>query len=340
MPAKPHLQKDVSQLAKLAAAAVMGPPQQAAQPAPAPVALPMQLVPVPKLLRPATPPSSTLNPQPHPTQLMDPSIPQVPQKVAEIQDCLMHLRKELQKRAFALGDKNPYTAEQIERITSSAEAFEKAAQEEAQCVWAGIEDTLRKEGADEDFIEGIKKEAWIRQTMGAMGTGIKNALPVIGKALGRGVEHGLTASALGGLVGGVPGALAGGAFGGLGGSLGYGKATLLAGGGLAGGAMLANNLLWDSGKDITGNPANRNRALPFVPNKVTGAAGGAMLGGMLANELGMSGPAAWLMPVLGGLGGYHHLPNLMDKWKDPYGYGANAISSGAASMNRSMPLVN
>ena len=291
MPAKHLLQNASFQLAKLAAAH----PAQ-----PQPPGLPIAA-------KPLTSPTSTLNLQPHPSQLMAPQ----PQAAA------------------------PAPAMQ-----------QKAAQEEeAQYIWAGIEDALRKEGADQDFIDGFKKEAFIMPALkmigrglgragGAIGTGLKK----VGPALGRGLEHSMVGSTLGGLVGGLPGAVAGGLFTGLGGTMGYGKATLLGGGALAAGTYMGAKGLWDSGNDITGNPASRNRALPFSSNKITGGIGGALLGGLMANEMGMSGHAAWMMPVLGGLAGYHHLPKLMDKWKDPYGYGANAISGGAASMNRAMPL--
>ena len=298
-------------------------------------------------LKPVTSTTSTLNLQPHPSV----------QKAAEVQDYLGYLRAELHKKAHVLGKDCPYTSDQIDQITSSAEAFEKAAQEEAQCVWAGIEDTLRKEGADQDFIEGFKKEAFIGpvfrgiatggKALGSMlGRGSRAAAGAVGNAAGRagtagmrGLNHGLWGSTIGGLVGGVPGMLAGGLGGLAGGTLGYGKAGLLGGGALAAGTYYgAKNMFGDSGKDITGLAASRNRALPFASNKLTGSIGGALLGSLLANEMGMSGASAWLMPVLGGLAGHHHLPDLMNKYKDPYGYGVNAISGGAASMNRAMPL--
>lgn len=298
-------------------------------------------------LRPVTSTTSTLNLQPHPSV----------QKAAEVQDYLGYLRAELYKRAAELGEDCPYTSDQIDNITSSAEAFEKAAQEEAQCVWAGIEDTLRKEGADQDFIEGFKKEAFIGpvfrgvatggRALGRMiGRGSRAAAGAVGNAAGRlgtagmrGLDHAMWGSAIGGLAGGVPGMLAGGLGGLAGGTLGYGKAGLLAGGALGAGTYYgAKNMFGDAGKDTTGLAANRNRALPVASNKLTGTIGGALLGSLLANEMGMSGSSAWLMPVLGGLAGHHHLPDLMNKWKDPYGYGVNAISAPAAQMNRAMPL--
>jgi len=203
---------------------------------------------------------------------------------------------------------------------------------------------LRKEGADQDFIDGFKKEAFVGamlrgagKLIPAAGKAIGRGLGKVGPALGRGLEHGMYGSMVGSLIPGV-GTTVGGLAGLAGGTLGYGKAGLLAGGALAGGAMLGRGAFGDSGKDTTGLEASRNRALPFASNKTTGAVGGALLGSLLANEMGVSGAGAWMMPVLGGLAGYHHLPNLMDKWKDPYGYGVNAIGAGAAGMNRAMPL--
>lgn len=251
------------------------------------------------------------------------------------EECLLRFRAELHKIALELGEECPYSPERIDEITKSEESFEKAAREEAQCVWVGIEDTLVKAGADEEFLNGLRKEAFIRPLVSMLGKGLAKA----GPALGKGLEHGMWGSMLGSGVG-LP--MVGGAIGLAGGTLGYGRAGLLAGAGLAGAGLAGTKAIGgafgDSGNDITGHAANRNRALPFASNKLTGSLGGALLGGLLANEMGMSGAGAWMMPVLGGLAGYHHLPNLMNKWKDPYGYGANAISDGAARMNRAMPL--
>ena len=267
-----------------------------------------------------------------------PGMPQPPIKLASVEDVLSNLRSKLHKMASELGDECKYSSARIDEITSSPEAFEKAAQEEAQCIWAGIEDTLRKEGADQDFIDGIKKEAFWSK----IGPAVWNGAKAVAGRLGRGLEHGLHGGLIGGGLGGLPGAVVGAAGGLAGGTLGYGRAGLLGAGALGGAGYLATksmqNAFGDSGPDATGLPADRNRAMPFASNKLTGGVGGALLGSMLANEMGMSGNAAWMMPVLGGLAGYHHLPNVMDKWKDPYGYGANSISSGAASMNRALPI--
>jgi len=126
--------------------------------------------------------------------------------------------------------------------------------------------------------------------------------------------------ALGGLMlGGPAGAVLGGLGGGITGTLGTGG-TALAGAGLYG----ANKLL-SSSKDSSGLPADRNRALPFMGNNWAGAAGGALLGSVVGNELGLDGPASWLLPLLGGAAGYNYLPQMMNSYKDPVGYGANAV---------------
>ena len=60
-------------------------------------------------------------------------------------------------------------------------------------------------------------------------------------------------------------------------------------------------------------------------NNWTGAAGGALLGSVIGNELGLDGPASWLLPLLGGAAGYNYLPQMMNSYKDPAGYGANSV---------------
>jgi hypothetical protein len=207
----------------------------------------------------------------------------------------------------------------------------------------GIEDTLRKEGADQDFIEGFKKEAFLTKALPALWRGTKGFLGGAASRLGRGLEHAVHGGLLGGGVAGLPGAVAGAGVGLAGGSLGYGRAGLLGAGVLGGAGYLGTQALkgafGDSGNDMTGNPADRNRAVPFASNKASGAVGGALIGSLLANEMGMDGGAAMLMPVLGGLAGYNYMPQMMDKWKDPYGYGVNSISPSAASMHRSFSLM-
>jgi hypothetical protein len=91
-------------------------------------------------------------------------------------------------------------------------------------------------------------------------------------------------------------------------------------------------------RDMTGELQDRHRVVPFMNNIATGAIGGALIAALIANHSGYSGPMSWLLPILGGVAGYHYLPQMMNKWKDPYGVGENAISPLAANMNQMHPL--
>ena len=91
-------------------------------------------------------------------------------------------------------------------------------------------------------------------------------------------------------------------------------------------------------RDMTGELRDRHRIVPFMNNRATGAIGGALLASLIANHSGYSGPLSWLIPILGGVAGYHYLPQMMNKWKDPYGVGENAINPLAANMNQMHPL--
>jgi uncharacterized coiled-coil protein SlyX len=151
------------------------------------------------------------------------------------------------------------------------------------------------------------------------------------------VGGGLTGSLLG-PAGAVGGAVIGGAYG-----LGPARSALLGAGGYFGGKKLLNMAgIGGAGKtpDESGLQGDRHRILPFMSNKTTGAVGGALLSMMMAREMGLTGPAAFLAPVLGGLAGHHFLPQLMNKWKDPYGSGANEMNPFAAAYNRQNPIVD
>jgi hypothetical protein len=424
-------------------------------------------------------------------------------------DYLNHLRTELYKMASSLGDSCKYSREDIERITSSSEAFTKAAQEEALLVWTGIEDTLRKEGMDEDFILGMKKEAGFLSLLPAAGTMLRNpwaalkagwgtlrqgkalsqaalsnapkgVTPLLddaGKAIADSIKpvtgartHGyvdalqsniknpsprditslneartgavgemnkhfategqnafqkhvfdLSEAAKGtgpealkaqkGLdmlskgdfqrveksmgmnSGGLkaqgfspevrqnavdygkdygkelatkgthkatpysysmsPEAARGGYRPGMSlpmkAALGVAGAGALAGGaGLAGAGYLGyqgvkglSNMIGGGGSsapDASGLTNDRNRAVPFMSNKFSGGVGGALLGMLMANEMGLQGPASWALPLIGGIAGHNYLPQMMNKWKDPYGTGVNQISPAAAAYNQQFPL--
>jgi hypothetical protein len=155
-----------------------------------------------------------------------------------------------------------------------------------------------------------------------------------GKAMTYGLGGGMLGS-LAGPLGTAAGVLGGGVVGGLGVG---GAATL----GLGGAALGANALgLFGKKKkdvDVNGAPSDRHRIVPFMKNKYTGAIGGALLAHMIAKENGLSGPMSWLLPIVGGLAGHQFLPQMMNKWKDPRGYGENSIGSGAAMINQANPV--
>jgi hypothetical protein len=84
---------------------------------------------------------------------------------------------------------------------------------------------------------------------------------------------------------------------------------------------------------------DRHQIIPGMGNQYLGAAGGALLSALLGGQMGLSGPAAWLIPLLGGAAGYHYLPKLMNMWKDQPGTGTKSISPGAAALNQENPII-
>jgi hypothetical protein len=148
--------------------------------------------------------------------------------------------------------------------------------------------------------------------------------------------------ALGGSMLGPAGAALGGLGGAAVGGLGLGGAALGAGALGAGGTYMAGRGLglWgkDKSTDITGAPTDRNRAIPMLKNNWTGGVGGLVLASLLSQQLGLQGPAAWIVPLLGGVLGYNYFPQMMNRWKDPYGFGANSVSPAAAFQNSQSPL--
>lgn len=140
---------------------------------------------------------------------------------------------------------------------------------------------------------------------------------------GRGLNHGLTGATIGSFLPVPGGALAGGAIGALGGRYGYknlglGTAALGAGGLLAGKHMFGG-----SSQDQYGAPANRNRVIPGVNNSLLGGGVGLAMGGLLAKQMGMEGAGALPLMMLGAYGGYKGFPELVNKFHDPQGVGAN-----------------
>ena len=152
---------------------------------------------------------------------------------------------------------------------------------------------------------------------------------------GRGIRHGLVGAGAGTLLGGPAGGVIGGMGGLATGTLGLGGAAL-AGGALGAGGLYAGAraLGGGSGTDETGLPKNRNQLIPGVGNNWTGALGGALLASTIGREMGLEGPMAALLPLLGGVAGYRGLPGLMNTWQDPKGMGANAIPQIQRSGNQ------
>ena len=85
---------------------------------------------------------------------------------------------------------------------------------------------------------------------------------------------------------------------------------------------------------------DRHQIIPGMGNQYLGAAGGALLSALMGGQMGLTGPASWLMPLLGGAAGYHYLPKLMNMWKDQPGTGTKSISPGAAAYNQQNPIIS
>ena len=135
---------------------------------------------------------------------------------------------------------------------------------------------------------------------------------------------------IGGVLGmplGVPGVIGGSALGAGAGALG-GRGLLGAGAGVMG-----YNALKPQARDAQGLPVDRNRVIPGMQNKWTGAIGGALLASILANQMHIGGPMGWLLPLLGGYAGYKGLPGMMNSYKDPLGYGANQVPQNLQVQN-------
>jgi hypothetical protein len=155
---------------------------------------------------------------------------------------------------------------------------------------------------------------------------------------GTGAMIGGTAGMLGGPLGSLAGAGLGAGIGGLAGTFGPGGALVAGGVPLALGGMWAGKKLLGGGsneQDKYGLPVDRHRALPIMSNQATGGIGGAILASLIAREMGMdSGLMGIAAPVLGGIAGHKYLPEMMNKWKDPYGVGENQIHPLQAYYNR------
>jgi hypothetical protein len=285
---------------------------------------------------------------------------------------LKHLEKKL--RELNKQSSHPLDDQKILEITKSAESFNAYFQEESRNVWNGLTEELKKHGANQSFIEGMQKEAAANPSrifaslvnpFRRFGRALKRkfsgtptptpvptpaptpANPPSGGGRGfmgfdfsptKGLAGLGTGALTGAMIGGVPGAVLGGGLGGAFGLLGP------AGGGLATigvPAYLGYKALQGTGllgkgeeRDLSGQLEDRNRLIPGFSNKFIGGAGGALLGNLIASEAGLQGPMSWIAPVLGGIAGHNYLPQMLNKWKDPAGIGANSIGPGAAGINR------
>jgi hypothetical protein len=199
-----------------------------------------------------------------------------------------------------------------------------------------------KEVVDKGFQKGsyshpLADASTMAQTGRPMDTRLFRMTPSTGvkRALGMGGTGALGGLMLGGPMGAAAGGLGGLALGGLSGTLGTGGA--LAAGALGAGylgykGLQATGLTGqNNAPDATGLPQDRNRLVPAINNKFAGGVGGALLAALIASETGLGGPAAWLLPILGGVAGYNYFPQMMNKWKDPYGTGANYMGPAASA---------
>lgn len=153
---------------------------------------------------------------------------------------------------------------------------------------------------------------WERAGSGALGGSLLGApfgVPFIGAGLGAGVNA-------------------------------IGKRNSLLAAGALGAYGLHSSIAKNNTQDITGAPVDRNRLVPYVKNNWAGGIGGALLGALIAGEMSRTGRGNFgiLLPILGGIAGWHYLPEIMNKWKDPYGEGVNSIHPGAAAVNSSYPI--
>jgi hypothetical protein len=206
--------------------------------------------------------------------------------------------------------------------------------------------TLRK---TEDWAKDYTKNPLSASPLSSVMTGEAAAARPIDKSLFRWTpQQGLAGAGagamLGGTVGGlggIPGALGGAALGGLAGgvvgTLGAGGAALAGGTALGGAGLYAGKKMFGGGSetDMYGLPTDRHRAIPILNNQFAGGVGGAILGALVARELGIGGGiGGLLLPILGGVAGRQYLPQMMNRWKDPYGVGANQIHPMSAYLNK------
>ena len=274
-----------------------------------------------------------------------------------------HMRKELLKLSAETSN-CMYSTQEIVKITESPENFQKAAMLEAGMFFKGLADALVKAGKDESFLEGILKEA--EDFSEAVGAALPSAdsspLKDIASTIGEGARKMLDQTKLQG--GNIVDTASEG-LGGLGKALGEGAqqtkdlgkslldTTKETAGRIGEKLPAAKDQLAATaqeglkrGKDFLANITSpltneddRHQIVPGMGNQFIGAAGGALLSALLGGQLGLRGPAAWLVPLLGGAAGYHYLPKLMNMWKDAPGTGVNATPAPVGNYYQRNPLV-
>lgn len=249
------------------------------------------------------------------------------QKTSE-ENYLNYARQELFKLAEA---NNVDAKEYILEVTSSAETFEKAAALEAHRSFQGFLDSMQEHGASLDFMQGFMKEAQdngfkpidltkpMTNTMDEnSGFGINSGAPPprtapLGSQLGAPVSLNDPAPKPSATQSKQPAP--------------ENKQP----------AADNNEPIPNTMPRFDDPPAtkeSRHEIIPGFNNKWIGGLGGMLLGHFIGNEMGIDGPMGMLLPLLGAGAGYHYLPKLMNKWKDPAGTGANAIHPAAINVNR------
>lgn len=248
------------------------------------------------------------------------------QKTSE-ESYLGYAREEMLKLARV---HNVDAQDYILEVTGSAAAFEKAAALEAHRVFHGFVDSMKEHGANSDFVQGFMKEA---QDNGFKPMDLSKPMTntMAGDA-GLGLGTGTSApnvAPLGGQLG-APVSLSAPAP-----QAQQSQPT----------AQPQQNQPAPQSSDepipntmprFNDPPAkeSRHEIIPGFNNKWTGGLGGMLLGSFIGNEMGLDGPMGMLLPLLGAGAGYHYLPKLMNKWKDPAGTGANAIHPAVQNMNQ------
>ena len=248
-----------------------------------------------------------------------------------------HLRTSLYKMASELGTSCPYSKQEMELFTETPENFQKAAMIEAQTIWAGLEDSLLKSGYDQSFTRGMLKQAdEFSEAVGATPApagGLAEGLKKVYKSVK--TQDGQATQNMSEVGSKLKGTLADTV-----------SEVKEKAGPMADDLKDQAGKAWSKGKDafktLTSSLTpedDRHQVIPGMGNQYLGAAGGALLSTLMGSQMGLSGPASWLVPLLGGAAGYHYLPKLMNMWKDQPGTGTKTIAPGAAAQNRANPIM-